>query len=316
MAKNIKDLIKSHDIRDIEIENIEKQSTGIADLNAKLDGGFPVGKQVELYGPPGGGKSAIALQTAGTVQAAGGKVLWLDLEAAFSPETAALAGVSVDDLIYVDAGLCAEDALALIQDAAVTPDIDLVVVDSVAGMTPRAEVNGEMGDSHVGLVARLMSQACRKINQSLGEVQNPATIIWVNQIRATIGGFGHGPQTTTTGGKSLGFWCSTRVEIARTGNIKKGETVVGQKVKAVVRKARYSPPFATANFDVIYESGISNSIGLVEVAINAGVFEKSGAWITNTLTGEKKQGSLAWANHLDDTPEDLAELEEALTTVI
>ncbi len=314
MAKNIAALLKQHDLSDnLDVEDAEKQSTGIPMLDEKLNGGLPVGKMAEFYGAAGGGKSALAMQMAGEVQKAGGTVMWIDLESAYNPQTAAKAGVVTEDLLYVDAGMSAEATLELVQDAVVTPEIDLIVVDSVAGMTPRAEINGEMGDAHVGLVARLMSQACRKISNAMGEADNPATVVWVNQVRANIGAMGYGPQSTTTGGKSLGFWCSTRIEIARTGNIKKGEEVVGQHVKATVKKARYSPPFATASFDVVYETGISKSLGLVEIAINAGILDKSGSWITNTLTGEKLQGAMKWAEALDNDPEQLAELEAAVT---
>jgi len=314
MANSIRELLKAHQIEDLDLDDTVKQRTGIPTLDETLQGGLPVGKMVEFYGSAGGGKSALAMEVAAEVQKAGGTVLWLDLESAYNPVTAAKAGIVTKDLVYIDAGICAEEALAIIEDAAITPEIDLIVVDSVAGMTPRAEINGDFGDSHVGLVARLMSQACRKIQNSLGEVENPATIIWINQIRATIGTMGYGPQSTTTGGKALGFYCSTRLEIVRTGNIKKGEEITGQHVKVTVRKARYSPPFATANFDVIYETGVSRSLSMIEMALNAGVFVKSGSWITNTLSGEKLQGAQSWAKCLDEDDEAFAEVEAAITT--
>lgn len=320
MAKT-KNIFDKYNIKTLsESDETPKISTGIVALDEALDGGFPRGHQIELYGAPGGGKSAIAMSTAVQAQkAAGGtkkNVTWIDLESAFVPETAKKAGLNLDSLLYADASHSAEEVMQMVEDLALSGSMDVVVVDSVAGLVTEAEINGDFGDSHVGLTARLLSQATRKLNEKLTESGSTTTIIWVNQVRSTIGGGPFSPQTTTTGGKSLTFWCSVRLDIARIGMVKQGEEVVGQKVKAKVQKSRTSPPFRQAEFDIIYQTGISNGSALVDMALASGLFDLGGGgWITDTMTGEKVQGRLAMAEALDQDESYFKSVKEALTTV-
>lgn len=314
-AKTIKDILAEHEsvarLTDESID-VERIPTGILDLDKALDGGFPVGKMIELYGPAGAGKSAVALYTAVRAQERG-SVLWMDLEGAFNPEIASRAGLRLDDLFFATPNT-SEEVLDLIKEVVEVKDIALVVVDSVAGMVPRAEVMGDAGDSHVGLQARLMSQGTRRISNRMQEVGSETSVIWVNQIRDKIGAIGYGPQTTTTGGRALEFWCSTRVDVTRIGQVKQGEEVVGHKVRARVTKSRFSRPMQKAEFQIIYESGISNGAALVDTAIEAGVITKKGSWLIDTETGETlAQGAVNLAKILDEDGEAFEQLLDKVT---
>lgn len=309
----VADILKDNEAASslVDIPDIEKLPSGIVSLDAMLDGGFPRGKMAELFGPEGGGKSGIALSTAAQAQNLG-TVVWIDLEDAFNPEIAERSGVNLETLAYVGP-MYAEKAMQTIEDLLETEDIALIVVDSVAGMTTRAEAEGAYGDAHVGGVARLMSQAMRKLSQKLSKTN--ATLIWVNQIRDLIGVIGYGPKSTTTGGRGLKFWCSTRIQVAQIGKVKKGESdIVGQKVKVYTQKARFSKQFQTATFDILYDTGISNGSGLVEIALNAGVIAKKGSWLVDVETGETlAQGALNYAVALDEDAEAFAALLEKVT---
>jgi recombination protein RecA len=231
------------------------------------------------------GKTAIAMQTAGQAQKLG-KVVLFDLEGAFNPETAAKAGVNVDDLFMAEAG-GAEAVLQLIDDLLEASDVRLIIVDSVAGMVPRAELEGDYGDAHVGVMARLMSQSLRRLAGRMRETDTQATIIWINQLRDKIGGFGHGPTSTTPGGRALKFWSDVRLDVSRIGNVKKAEDIVGHTVRVKVTKNRTAPPFKTCEFDIIYETGISNEGTVLDLALRNGIVTQSGSWFADTESGEK-----------------------------
>lgn len=290
------------------LESLEKVSTGVLSLDTALEGGLPVGKMAELYGPPGGGKSALAMSTAAQAQKRGA-VVWFDLEDAFNPVLAERAGIDMSKMVF-GASVAAESVFETIEDASRLRDISLIVIDSVAGLVPNAEIQGDFGDSHVGLIARLLSQALRKMSQTLSVEHSDVIVLWVNQVRDLINSFGHGPQTTTTGGRGLKFWCSTRIEVTRIGAIKQGDDVVGQDVRCKVVKSRFSRPFQTTNFSLLYESGISNGASLIDLAIKEGIIQKKGSWLVDAVTGESLgQGTLNYARVLDS---DVNEYESLL----
>ena len=313
--KTLDQLIKENKIEVIgEVPDVPKISTGIVELDKQLDGGLPRGKHAEFFGAEGGGKSAIALSVAAVAQKKG-RVVWVDLEDAFNPVIATLAGLNVDELLYVPPD-SAEATLQLVEDVIVTGEAELVVIDSVAGMVPRAEIEGDFGDAHVGLTARLMSQALRKFVIDLKD--SDTTVIWINQIRDKIGVVGYGEKSTTTGGRGLKFWCSTRLKVARTGYIKKGESdIIGHKVQVYVQKARFSRPFQKADFDIYYQTGISNGAAVLKTAIEAGLLSLNGSWVVDVETGESLcQGFNNFAQHLDANPVELQELLDRVTETV
>jgi recombination protein RecA len=278
-------IVSLSDNVDISIDRIP---TGVLALDNILGGGLPVGKMVELYGNHGSGKSSIATRFMAEAQKRG-KCVLVDLENAFDPFIAENSGVNLDDLMVAQPE-SAEAALEIVEMILGASDVSAVVVDSVAGLVPRAEIEGSYGDAHVGLVARLLSQAMRKLSSAQRSEQSEVIVIWINQIREKIGSMGYGPQTDSTGGRALKFWCSTRVEVARTGAVKQGEEVVGHTVKVKTTKNRFAAPFQTANFDILYDRGISNESTLIDIAVSKGLIEKGGAWFTVLSTGEKVQG--------------------------
>jgi recombination protein RecA len=268
---------------DVDIE-VDRIPTGVLALDNILGGGFPVGKMVELYGNHGSGKTSIAMKFIAQAQERG-KCVLIDLENAFDPTMAENSGVKLDDLMVAQPD-SAESALEIVEMVMGADDVAAVIVDSVAGLTPRAEIEGSYGDAHVGLVARLISQALRKLAAAQRAEGSDVIVVWINQIREKIGSMGYGPQTDSTGGRGLKFWCSTRVEVARTGQVKQGDDIIGHTVKVKTTKNRFAPPFQTANFDILYDSGISNESTLLDLAINAGLVKKSGAWFADAETGE------------------------------
>lgn len=291
--------------------SIDRIPTGILALDNILGGGFPVGKMVELYGNHGSGKSSIATKFMAEAQKRG-KCVLVDLENAFDPFVAENSGVNLDDLMVAQPE-SAEAGLEVVEMLLSASDVSAIVIDSVAGLVPRAEIEGSYGDAHVGLVARLLSQAMRKLSSAQRAEQSEVIVIWINQIREKIGSMGYGPQTDSTGGRALKFWCSTRVEVARIGAVKQGEDIVGHTVKVKTTKNRFAPPFQTANFDILYNKGISNESTLIDLAIKKGLIEKGGAWFTVVSTGEKVQGK----NSLIELFESDAELyQEILTNVM
>ena len=263
-------------------EDIQAVSTGSLGLDIALGiGGLPRGRVVEIYGPESSGKTTLTLSVIAQMQKIGGVAAFIDAEHALDPQYAAKLGVNVPDLLISqpDTG---EQALEIVDMLVRSGSVDIVVIDSVAALTPRAEIEGEMGDSHMGLQARLMSQALRKLT---GNIKRTNTlVIFINQIRMKIGVMFGSPETTT-GGNALKFYASVRLDIRRTGAIKKGDEVIGSETRVKVIKNKVAPPFKQAEFDILYGEGISREGEIIELGVNAKFIEKAGAWYS--YNGEK-----------------------------
>ncbi len=262
--------------------DIQSVSTGSLGLDIALGiGGLPRGRIVEVYGPESSGKTTLTLSVIAEMQKIGGTAAFIDAEHALDPQYAAKLGVNVPDLLISqpDTG---EQALEIADMLVRSGSVDIVVVDSVAALTPRAEIEGDMGDSHMGLQARLMSQALRKLT---GNIKRTNTlVIFINQIRMKIGVMFGNPETTT-GGNALKFYASVRLDIRRTGAIKRGDEVVGSETRVKIIKNKVAPPFKQAEFDILYGEGISREGEIVELGVNLKFVEKAGAWYS--YNGEK-----------------------------
>jgi recombination protein RecA len=282
-------------------------STGSFGLDQALGvGGLPRGRVVEIFGPESSGKTTLALHAIAEVQRAGGVAAFVDAEHALDVTYASRLGVRVPDLLVSqpDTG---EQALEVTDILVRSGGVDLVVIDSVAALVPRAEIEGEMGDCHVGLQARLMSQAMRKLTSQVA--RQMACVLFINQIRQKIG-VSFGNPETTTGGNALKFYASVRLDIRRVGSIKKGEEVVGNRTRVKVVKNKLAPPFRQVEFDILYGAGISRPGEVLDQAVEAGVVDKSGSWLS--WSGERLgQGREAARDALVASPELLARLEAA-----
>ncbi|HEX5952062.1 MAG TPA: recombinase RecA [Rhodanobacteraceae bacterium] len=291
-------------------EAIDTVSTGSLGLDVALGvGGLPRGRVVEIYGPESSGKTTLTLQVIASCQKNGGTAAFVDAEHALDPSYAAKLGVNVDDLLVSqpDTG---EQALEIADMLVRSNAVDVVVIDSVAALTPKAEIEGEMGDSHVGLHARLMSQALRKLT---GNIKRSNTlVIFINQIRMKIGVMFGNPETTT-GGNALKFYASVRLDIRRIGAVKKGEEVIGSQTRVKVVKNKVAPPFRQTEFEILYGEGTSYEGELIELGVTNNLVEKSGAWYSygGERIGQGKENARQW---FKDNPAAAKELDTALRT--
>jgi len=282
--------------------------TGSIALDVALGiGGLPRGRVVEIYGPESSGKTTVALHAVANAQAAGGIAAFIDAEHALDPDYAKALGVDTDALLVSqpDTG---EQALEIMDMLIRSGALDIVVVDSVAALVPRAEIEGEMGDSHVGLQARLMSQALRKITGALNN--SGTTAIFINQLREKIGVMFGSPETTT-GGKALKFYASVRLDVRRIETLKDGGDAVGNRTRVKVVKNKVAPPFKQAEFDIVYGQGISREGSLIDVGVEQGLIKKSGAWYTYE-SDQLGQGKENVRNFLRDNPDLADELEKKI----
>ena len=262
---------------DNEVQKVEAISTGCLTLDIALGiGGIPKGRIVEIYGPESSGKTTVALHIVAEVQKAGGTAAFIDAEHALDPSYASRLGVQLENL-YISQPDNGEQALDIVETLVRSGAIDIVVVDSVAALTPQAEIDGEMGDSHVGLQARLISPALRKL--TAGTSKSKCSIIFINQLREKVGVV-YGSAETTTGGKALKFYASVRIDIRRTESIKDGSDIIGNRVKAKIVKNKVAPPFKVAEFDIMYGTGISSLGCLIDLGVQNGLVQKSGSWFS------------------------------------
>lgn len=297
-----------HDVaRDIQVV-----STGSLGLDIALGvGGLPRGRVIEIYGPESSGKTTLTLQVIAEMQKLGGTAAFIDAEHALDPQYAQKLGVKVEDLLISqpDNG---EQALEIVDMLVRSGSVDVVVVDSVAALTPKAEIEGEMGDAQMGLHARLMSQALRKLTANIN--RSNTMVIFINQIRMKIGVMFGNPETTT-GGNALKFYASVRMDIRRTGAIKKGDEVIGNETRVKVVKNKVAPPFKEANFDILYGEGISREGEVIELGVLHKLVEKSGAWYA--YKGEKiGQGKDNAREFLKSNPEIAIEIENKVREVL
>ena len=287
--------------------NVEFTSTGCLSLDLALGGGIPRGRVIEVYGPESSGKTTLTLHAIAEVQKNGGTAAFIDAEHALDPSYAKRIGVDVANLLLSqpDNG---EQALEITETLVRSNAVDLIVVDSVAALVPRAEIEGDMGDSLPGLQARLMSQALRKLTGVIS--RSKATVIFINQIRMKIGVMFGNPETTT-GGNALKFYSSVRMDIRRIGQIKQGDEVIGNRTRVKVVKNKIAPPFREAEFDIMYNEGISKVGDLIDLASERELIEKSGAWYS--YQGEKiAQGREAAKAYMKENPKLASELEKEL----
>ena len=295
-------IMKLGDNRNIDVELLK---SGSLSLDLALGGGYPKGRIIEIYGPESSGKTTLALHAIAEIQKTGGQAAFIDAEHALDPSYAKRIGVDVDNLLISqpDNG---EQALEICETLVRSNAVDLIVVDSVAALVPQAEIDGDMGDAQMGLQARLMSQAMRKLTAIISK--SKATVIFINQIRMKIGVMFGNPETTT-GGNALKFYASVRIDIRRIGQIKDGENIIGNRTKIKVVKNKIAAPFRSAEFDIMYNEGVSKVGDVLDLAVQYGVLDKAGAFIK--YNGETiGQGREAVKRILKEKPEFFAEIEQ------
>lgn len=284
--------------------NVETSPSGTLSLDLALGGGYPRGRIIEIYGPESSGKTTLALHAVAEIQKAGGTAAFIDAEHALDPQYAGRLGVDINDLLVSqpDNG---EQALEIVETLVRSNAVDVIVLDSVAALVPQAEIDGDMGDSLPGLQARLMSQALRKLTGIINK--SKATVIFINQIRMKIGVMFGNPETTT-GGNALKFYASQRLDIRRIGQIKQGDDVIGNRVRVKIVKNKIAPPFRQAEFDIMYNEGISTTGDVLDLAVMHDIVQKSGAFYkyNNETIG---QGREAAKKYLKDNPDKLAEID-------
>jgi recombination protein RecA len=284
-------------------QKVECISTGSISLDLALGGGIPKGRVIEIYGPESSGKTTLTLHAIAEIQRQGGTAAFIDAEHALDPAYAKRIGVDVENLLLSqpDNG---EQALEIVETLVRSNAVDLIVVDSVAALVPRAEIEGDMGDSHMGLQARLMSQALRKLTGVIN--RSKATVVFINQIRMKIGVMFGNPETTT-GGNALKFYASVRMDIRRIGQIKQGDQIIGNRTRVKVVKNKIAPPFREAEFDIMYNQGISKTGDVLDLAVTHNIVEKAGAWFAYS-DAKIGQGREAAKQYLADHPEVLEEV--------
>ncbi|NDJ26834.1 recombinase RecA [Campylobacter sp. MIT 12-8780] len=294
---------------DKEVEHIDFISTGSVGLDLALGiGGVPKGRIIEIYGPEASGKTTLTLHIIAECQKAGGVCAFIDAEHALDVKYAKNLGVDTDNL-YISQPDFGEQALEIVETIARSGAIDLIVVDSVAALTPKAEIEGDMGDQHVGLQARLMSQALRKLTGIVHKMN--CTVIFINQIRMKIGAMGYGTPETTTGGNALKFYSSVRLDVRRIATLKQNEEPIGNRVKVKVAKNKVAPPFKQAEFDVMFGEGISKEGEIVDYGVKLDIIDKSGAWFSYKASklGQGRENAKAY---LKENP---AIAEEIVTAI-
>lgn len=285
---------------DKEVEKIDAISTGSLGLDLALGiGGVPKGRIIEIYGPESSGKTTLTLQIVAECQKNGGVCAFVDAEHALDVKYAKNLGVDTDNLLVSQPDF-GEQALDIVETLSRSGAVDLIVVDSVAALTPKSEIEGDMGDTHVGLQARLMSQALRKLTGVVHKMGT--TVIFINQIRMKIGQMGYGSPETTTGGNALKFYSSVRIDIRRTATLKQNEVSIGNRVKAKVAKNKVAPPFKIAEFDIMFGEGISKEGELIDYGVKLDIVDKSGAWFSYQATkiGQGKENAKIY---LRDNPQ-------------
>lgn len=285
--------------------DVELLPSGSLSLDIALGGGYPKGRMIEIYGPESSGKTTLTLHAIAEIQKQGGTAAFIDAEHALDPAYAKRLGVDTENLLVSqpDNG---EQALEIVETLVRSNAVDLIVVDSVAALVPQAEIDGDMGDSHMGLQARLMSQALRKLTGIINK--SKATVVFINQIRMKIGVMFGNPETTT-GGNALKFYASVRMDIRRTGQIKEGEEIIGNRTKVKIVKNKIAAPFRVAEFDIMYNEGISKTGDVLDLAVQHGVVGKSGAWFDYS-DAKIGQGRESTKKYLKENPEVLKEIDE------
>lgn len=292
--------------------NVSAVSTGSLSLDAALGiGGVPKGRITEIFGPESSGKTTVALHIIAEVQKAGGEAAFIDAEHALDPAYARKLGVDIQNLLISQPD-CGEQALEIAEKLVNSGAIDVIVIDSVAALVPRQEIEGDMGASHVGLQARLMSQAMRKLSGTISKTQ--CVVIFINQLREKVG-IAYGNPEVTTGGRALKFYSSVRIDIRKADTLKNGSDVYGNRVRCKVVKNKVAPPFKTAEFDLLYGKGISKTNEIIDIGVSLGLIEKSGAWFS--YNGQRLgQGKDKARIAIETDPALLAELEEKLRSML